>query len=586
MYSFRQKVLISYLIVLGVFFALMFPFVTSSVQKIVFRSMSDRAQSIIQKLQLASSQKELISIVKDEKHLIFYRVGIISNSRKVLYDSHIRGPHSRQTPMAISLHTEVEEAFRSGTGYTEEYSQQLDQQLIYFAKRFDIQDRPYVLRLAFPYQYIQELRENFTFGFLLFGSLVLILFAILTVMILHRLTAPIRKMIKAISTYQEGRLETLPVIELQNHPNDEFSLLAKTITSLSLQIQQEIQTITYERNERETILESIQAGVVVVAADLTIAYLNTKAASLLGLSKDSIGALLPSTLFFDSQTLIKKAQNEMQPVVADLELKNNSQICYISLIVIPKEQNKGSIIVLHDRSQEYRMLEMRKAFIANASHELKTPITIIRGFAETLNEHPKLSKNKIQEITKRITDSCTRMTELIKNLLLLSDIDHLPAYQIVDVDLVQLFQQCIHTIISAWPQAHLHIECELPKLLIQGAPDLLEMAFINILDNGIKYSDKQAECIIRLTDAQDTVSIEIQDQGIGIAQADLPHIFQRFFRGAKAGMKKYSGSGLGLSITETIISKHKGIISVFSTQGQGTSFIIQLPKKLKNLLET
>jgi signal transduction histidine kinase len=585
MRSFRQKVLLSYVVILGIFFALMFPFITKSVHEIVIQSMSTRADDIIQKLQTAQSKNDLISILKNEKHLLFYRIGIFDKTANLLYDSHTKNLNTRLMSETSKEEKEIHDALHEGIGYTESYSPSFDQKLIYLAKRFVFQKDVYVLRLAFPYQYIQELKEKFTLGFFLFGGLVLLLFAILSVLIFNHLSAPIREITKAIAQYREGNLETLPQINLKTHPKDEFTLLAKTLTSLSHQIQYEIQTITSDRNEREAILESIQAGVLVLDSNKLLLYMNSTGKNMLKLSSSAIGAPLPPLFSCDIPSLIEKAQTTGSLLVQDIELKQERNSLYFNVIAIPKAQGEGTILVLHDRSQEYRMLEMRKAFIANASHELKTPITIIRGFAETLFDHPELPQKTIKEVTQKIVDSCHKMTALIRNLLLLSDIEHLPSYRLVEVNLLELMETACSSIKEAWPTLSIKIEREKDTIDLWAAQELLEMAFYNILDNAAKYSEHSPECTILLRKENDKVIIQMRDKGIGISEEDLSHLFQRFFRGAKAGMKKYSGYGLGLSLVDTIVRKHKGSIQVESTLGLGTTFTITLPLNLKELLE-
>lgn len=585
MRSFRQKVLLSYLVVLGIFFALMFPFITRSVHTIVFHSMSARADAIILKMQKAPSPSELIPTLKEEKHLHFYRVALFDENQSLLYDSHIR-LRTHPFDKHAALEPEIRDAFQSGGGYAERYEPTFDQKLISLGKRFAFQGKTYVLRLAFPFQYIQELREKFIFGFFLFGGLVLILFAVLTVIIFNHLSAPIRSITKAIMNYREGHLETLPKITLQAHPDDEFTLLANTVTSLSQQVQDEIQAITSERNEREAILESIQAGVIVLQDGGAIVYLNRTAEKMLTLTKEAIGLPLPPLFSLDIRSLIERAHDTGVSTIRDIEMKQEGASLYLNVIAIPKKEEGGTILVLHDRSQEYRMLEMRKAFIANASHELKTPITIIRGFAETLFDHPDLPQKTIQEVTEKIVDSCHKMTSLIRNLLLLSDIEHLPSCRLVEVDLLQLIRNAASTVKDAWPSLSLSIECAEETLEVWGAKGLLEMAFLNLLDNAAKYSGPTPECLIRLRKEKAMIVVSISDKGIGISEEDIPHLFQRFFRGHNAGVKKFSGYGLGLSIVETIVRKHKGSIEVQSSLGKGTTFTISLPMNLKELLET
>ena len=584
MHSFRQKVFTGYVVALCLLFALMIPLVISSVHHLVLRSMNSRADELVLKLQLAQDEKQMVSILKDEKHLHFFRISVTNQNRKLLYDSHVRDLKKYEllaslSPLGYYVHNEIEQAFQEGEGYSEQYSHQLGQRLIYIAKKFDFYKQPYVLRLAFPYLYIQDLKDTFTIGFFLFSGLVLLLFALLSALIVNRLSAPIREITKALGNYKEGHLDTLPNISLKGHPKDEFSVLADTITSLANQLKQEIAIITAQRNERDAILEAIQAGVILLDEMRNILYLNSTARQLLNVTKSPSEVSILSLLPIDLLPLLATAHAKKDSIIEDTELKKNQETRHINLVIIPQESTGGTILVLHDRSNEYRMLEMRKAFIANASHELKTPITIIRGFAEMLNEHPDLQESTRQEVTKRISDSCSRMTSLIRNLLLLSDIENLPSHHMVEVDLIQIIRRSFETISHAWPEARLTLYSSTNTIPIKAAPELLEMACTNLLNNGVKYSDAPAECFVRLEQKKEQVVIQIQDKGVGISKEDLPHIFQRFFRGAKAGQKKYAGSGLGLSITETIVAKHGGTIFVESTPNCGTTCTITLPQK-------
>jgi two-component system, OmpR family, phosphate regulon sensor histidine kinase PhoR len=587
MRSFRQKVFLSYIILLLVFLGLMFPSVTDSVQRIVFRSMNDCADELIHELVTAKNDEELVQVLKDHKSQLFYRVGILDNERRLLYDSHTKRLLGTPFfPLQFVTHAEIEEALQNGTGYCEEYSHLLGQKLVYLAKRFDFHGKPYVIRLAFPYQYIQDLREGFTIGFLFFGSLVLILFSILASILLNHFSSPIRDIIGAIRNYTEGSLDTLPNIQLKTAPQDEFTHLAKTVNSLSQRVRLEIESVTRERNEKEAILESLSEGVIAVDNDFLVSYANKNALAFLELDHHVIGKPLPAGLNPKYQRLLEQCCQKKTLVVDEMEIKRRNDKLYLNLVATPREYGGGALLVLHDKSIYHRMLEMRKAFIANASHELKTPITVIRGFAETFHDHTDLPKETVQEVTQRIVDNCRRMTSLIKNLLTLADIENLPSFRVLPQNLIHLTQGCISTIQAIWSDAEIQLEFDKSEAFdidIDGA--LIEMAITNLLENSAKYSEGAPKIEVRLTKKDAWAIVEIQDHGIGIPETDVEHIFQRFYRVNKAHSTKLGGSGLGLSIVETIIDKHLGKIEVKSTLGLGSTFTIYIPLKLSEMLK-
>jgi signal transduction histidine kinase len=387
-------------------------------------------------------------------------MALLDSQGHILYDSHTK--HLLRPlffPFQTNVHPEVEEALREGRGYAEEYSEILKQKLIYMAKVFEFQGKSYVLRVAFPFRYTQELKEKFQFGFILFSSSLLILFSVMAVIVLHRLTKPIHTIIDAIKPYQEGKSQNIPKIELKTDSQDDFSQLASTLNSLSEQISGQIQ-----------------------------------------------------------------------------------------------------------------VLEMRREFVANASHELKTPITIIRGFAEMLQDAYSLPRDTVIQITNKIISSSERMAKTISNLLTLANIDNLPLARIAPCDLVELVRAC---------KEATRIEFELvcaPDVdyTIIADEALLEVALTNLIDNAAKYSKEDPKISVTLQKVAQEVKIAVKDNGIGIPENDLERIFQRFYRVNSINSKKTGGSGLGLSIVETIVKKHYGKIYAESTLGEGSTFTIVL----------
>lgn len=465
--SFRQKFFISYIALLIVFLSLLFPFVAASVQKIVYTSMCSRAEELVEGLLQASNEDELIDIIKTQKHYTFFRIALLDSEQQLLYDSHTkRLLRPLFFPFQFTAHPEVAEALKSGLGYAEEYSEILGQKLIYLAKSFVLQGKTYVLRVAFPYKYTQELKKNFELGFILFSSVVLILFSVMAGLLLHRFTKPIGQIIDAIKPYQEGKTDELPKIELDRNPQDDFAQLANTLNALSEQIRNHL-------------------------------------------------------------------------------------------------------------SMQYKIIDMKKEFIANASHELKTPITIIRGFAETLHDMPQLPQATTVEITEKIVHSCERMTRIIRNLLTLADIEHVPQSRMAPCDLVDLAKECQKTLKAHHPHVDVSLaynEDEEYTLFADQA--LLEVALMNLLDNAAKYAKDDPKIAITLKHASGSTQISVQDNGLGIPESDFEKIFQRFYRVNKLYSKKIGGSGLGLSIVETIVEKHNGKIVVESRLDEGSTFTI------------
>lgn len=585
MLSFRQKIFLTYILVFVVFLALMSPLASLLVRRVVEKAMENRALELIAKVRTAPNNEVMIRRLKELKPLTFFRISVINDERKVLYDSHTKkllGPHFNQE-QAVH-HPEVLEALRTGSGYSEDYSDLLAQKFAYTAVAFDFHGKTYVLRTAFPYRYVKELIDDFEMSFLLLASIVLILFSLMTWFIIQYLTKPIQQIISAVELYKEDERHPLPELRRifeKIGSSEDVGRLAQTLISLSERLQSQILKLREERNEKEVILESLVEGVIATDQEMLITFANLAALKFLGMQRDDL-LKRPFQMIRQDKAyeLLLACQREARPHSDALRLKRESRTYFLDIIAVPKRDNRGAILVMLDKSEHYRILEMRKDFIANASHELKTPITIIRGFAETLYDNPDLERPIVREITEKIVRNCERMALLIKDLLALADIENIPSSRIQEFDLVELVQKVSQTVLDVFPTAEIAIRSTPEEnILIEADSDLIEMALTNLIQNAAKYSNPPAQISIQLSKSADEVTLEIADKGIGISEGDLGRIFERFYRVDKTHSKKVGGSGLGLSIVDTIIRKHFGKISVVSRLGEGTRFTLSLPLK-------
>lgn len=588
--SFRKKIILSQVLSFVIFFAALFPLVEKMAAVLVRDSLIESTSELKDGLEHAKTEQELISLLKRQQYYSFFRISLINDKRLVIFDTHMgRLLGDQFTPYYPTEHSEVEEARKKGVGYAIATSDTFGGQFAYVAETFNFQEKEYILRTAFPYNQIQDLTENFELGVLIFSFVVLLFFNALIWVIFNRLTRPIREVIAAITPYQTGELDTLPEIILTKvvKPTDEFQRLASAFNSLSRRIQEQIDDLKAERNEKLAILESLGEGVIAVTEDLHVLYINFIACKMLGITRRSvlekplnISNEKANRLLMDAATqLLAMCQKEETIVTKSLSFGGSRKI-YVDLIAAPKAEGAGAILVLQDKTNHYKVLEMGKDFVANASHELRTPITIIKGYAETLHDMPKLQPQQLAEITEKIGRNCERMENLVTNLLTLADIENLQDSQFQECDLVALVDNCVHTIRAVYPTAKIQFEKSREEITIGAEGGLLELALINLLDNGVKYSQEPAHIIVSIdTNLDDEVVIVIRDQGRGIPTEDIDSIFDRFYRVDKTHSRKLGGAGLGLSIVKTIIAKHDGSIHVKSKAGKGTTFTITLPQR-------
>ncbi len=238
------------------------------------------------------------------------------------------------------------------------------------------------------------------------------------------------------------------------------------------------------------------------------------------------------------------------------------------------------VLTLRDITIEQRMESMRRDFVANVSHELKTPLTAIRGYAETLAGD--LESNELAGFADRILVQCTRLETLLHDLMELSRMENEEVIERTDreqTDLVALLAEALETVAPALGARAIDVERECPPVLTyEGFPGFLSQLFLNLLDNAAKYSAENGAVSVRLIERDDEVEIEIADQGPGISSEHLPHLFERFYRVDAGRSRASGGTGLGLAIVKHAARVHGGTVTVDSGLGRGTAFRVRLPK--------
>ncbi|MBS0651849.1 MAG: ATP-binding protein [Verrucomicrobia bacterium] len=585
--NFRQKILFSQIVLFIAFILCAFPFIGRTVTHIVFDTLRYNSCGLISVLEQSPSEEQMVHTLQNMDNSIFFGASLFDDTGRILYDSSLGSfTDEKYVPFYPSLHEEVLEALHKNVVYRVGSSNVTHVKLAYVIMAFEAHGHTYILRTSFSYAQVEAFAQEFKFWYLVFCFLAIVFFGALTWLVFHRINFPIQQIITAIKPYQMGKVDTVPAIHLSKtiDHEDDFYKLAQTLNSLSDRLRLQIQNITDERNEKEAILESLGEGVIAVDAEMTVRYINFVGSKMIGIPKRHVLTKpfpvipdKPMTPLLERCQQILIACQEKQAILTDsITLGENKKI-YLDLIAAPKSQRNGAILVLQDKSSHYRVLEMGKDFVANASHELRTPITIIKGFAETLQDMPELPREMMVDITEKIVRNCQRMDNLVKNLLTLADIENLPESRFQECDLGLLIENCRQVVLAVYETARIDIDKIKEPVAVFADPDILELAIINLLDNACKYSTPPAHITVKIDQAEEEVSVSISDRGIGIPEQDLERIFDRFYTVNKARSRRLGGAGLGLSIVKTIIEKHDGTISVSSELGVGTTFTIFLP---------
>ena len=254
MLSFRQKIVVSYIVIFLVFVVFLYPMLTTLVDKIHAHHLTKQVERVIGEIEQADSLEQLHQLLAEKKKYVFFRITLFDPSEDYIFDSHLNVDDPRYALGDHSSLQEISRAMTKGNGYAVRYSSLFSQQMVYVAKAFEFKGKFYILRAAFPNGQIVHLTHDMTYASMFFIIVLLLLFSFLAWFIIHRLTKPVVQILDAIRPFQEGKQQALPHIKLEN-PVSEFGQLAATLNALSLRVESQIERLVQQRQEKESILD-------------------------------------------------------------------------------------------------------------------------------------------------------------------------------------------------------------------------------------------------------------------------------------------------------------------------------------------
>ncbi|MDF2038876.1 ATP-binding protein [Cytobacillus oceanisediminis] len=368
---------------------------------------------------------------------------------------------------------------------------------------------------------------------------------------------------------------------------DETGMLSKSINVLARNLQEMVKSQEMQQDRLGALIENMGSGLILIDSR---GYIN-----LMNRPYKEVFNVNPSEYLYKLyyEVIEHKGITEMveeifmteQKVKKQLIIPVNIERRYFEVYGVPiigtNDEWKGILLVFHDITELKKLEQMRKDFVANVSHELKTPITSIKGFSETLLDGAMENKQALNDFLSIILKESDRLQSLIQELLDLSKIEKQGfSLSIQQLDLIDVLEDVMAIMKGKAAEKEIVFEYQRDEkpVYIEGDVHRLKQVFINIISNAISYTPNQGVIYISAAKTGSTVLTEIRDTGIGIEASEIPRIFERFYRVDKARSRNSGGTGLGLAIVKHLVEAHKGSISVKSEVGKGTSFIIELPK--------
>jgi len=366
---------------------------------------------------------------------------------------------------------------------------------------------------------------------------------------------------------------------------DEIGKLAQAFNRMAESSLLRMESIDTDRNNLLAVLSGMIEGVVAVDKQERVVHINEAAEGILGITAaSSVGKpLWEVTRLVDVCQTVSGTLRNASEITKELRIPGSPADRVVEIQSSPIRDSEGNlagaVVVLHDISELERLETMRRDFIANVSHELKTPITAIRGLVETLISDRRMEPEKHERFLQKIANQSMRLSSIVTDLLTISRLESGKILERKLFDLRRAIVNPVHSLTATGENRGVKMEMDIPDdpVSIVGDEESLCEAVNNLLDNGLKYSREGGDVFVRLYRKEETVVIEVEDTGAGIEKRDQQRIFERFYRVDKARSRELGGTGLGLSIVKHIAISHGGSVFVESAPGQGSTFRIVLP---------
>ncbi len=422
----------------------------------------------------------------------------------------------------------------------------------------------------------------------LWGNLLLILLPILlviaaiSIIIARRITRPVKEIIEVSNDLALRNYSS----RIYGKSSGELQEISVSVNKLAESLEQQMYEIRENSQRLSAIVENLVSGVMLINYDKEIIMTNKAMYQILGEQEITGRTFYEVIKSFSVSQLIEKGFQEKQRAQEEVSIYFPREMILdasVTPILMEDGEVSGVVLLLHDITQIRHLENVRSEFVANVSHELKTPVTAVKGFAETLLDGAMHNEELLRQFLTIIKDESERLNRLILDILALSKIEQktLPI-QIEQVNLDDVIRQSVEMVSEF--AATKSIELELPEkheppLEIAAERDRIQQILVNLLSNAIQYTQAEGKVRLSLDDAGDYVVLKVSDNGIGIPEKDLERIFERFYRVDKARSRHSGGTGLGLSIVKHLVESMAGEIFVTSKEDQGTTFEIKWPKK-------
>ncbi len=504
---------------------------------------------------------------------------------------------TEEEPARMDNHADRREiitAFGGASGRSVRFSNTLGRRMLYlalplFARASNEVTIAAVFRLSLPVSGIDAALRQMFWKISGVCLATLLLAAIVAWRVSQGISRPLESIRRGAERLAAGDFSAGITCGAKGGGSAEVASLAATLNRMAAELDKRLHTVVRQHHELQTVFASMVEAVIAVDARGKIRAMNRAAMELLHLEADeTVGRRVLEVIRNVSlQRFITDVLNDegKKPLETDIELHAEGDDRFLqahgAVLRDADGRRAGALVVLNDVTRLQKLENMRREFVANVSHELKTPITTIKGFLETLLDGALKDTDNARHFLSIILKNTNRLDAIIEDLLTLSRIEQEGEQGEVDLEdqvlepvLAAALDAC--ALRAAEKNITLRLDCDNGLAAAINGP-LLEQAIVNLVINGIKYSEPGGEVVVSGRRQGDRVVLAVRDFGVGISREHLPRLFERFYRSDKARSRKQGGTGLGLAIVKHIVQTHHGTVTVDSAPGEGAVFTITLP---------
>ena len=500
------------------------------------------------------------------------RITIIDFNGKVVFDT-------RANADELENHADRPEvilALQDGSASDIRRSDTLGADMMYFTYRSDKLQQ--IIRVALLLDGVAAYSSSIWIPIL---SILLVAFLVclgIALFVSRGVTQPIIQLQKETIKIAEGRFEELRSIRT----GDEIESLSNALNQMASRLRRNIEAISENSSRLEAVLRAVPGGIIAVDNEMKVIMANPSARSMFAITDKPEGRhFLEVTQNRGLETVIREALQNTNVVERDLNISRGMDTVYLQVFaasISSEGKGYGVILLVQDITHLRKLENLRKDFVANVTHELKTPLTVIRGFIDTLKD-PAMPRGDITRFLDIIALESERLTRLINDVLLLSEIENIAESPKTAIDLRDGVREAVQLLEGAAHEKGLSFAADIPDVSIEVAADndRIKQLAINLIDNAVKYTPTGGQVLVSVSAEETMAVLRVEDTGIGIPEANIPRLFERFYRVDTSRSRSLGGTGLGLAIVKHIVSLLDGQITVNSQVGEGSVFTVYLP---------